>query len=141
MEDISIHNSSHPNPAEPAANCPFCNPGSERIILLENETVYALLDKFPVNPGHTLIIPKRHCADYFELSVKEQTDCWMMVNEAKEQLNSQFNPDGYNVGINIGASAGQTIFHVHIHLIPRYTGDVEEPRGGVRGVIPRRKNY
>ncbi len=141
MENISIHNSSHPNPAEPAANCPFCNPGSERKILLENETVYALLDKFPVNPGHTLIIPTRHCADYFELTAKEQSDCWLMLNDAKALLSMQYHPDGYNVGINIGALAGQTIFHVHIHLIPRYKGDVEDPRGGVRGVIPRRKNY
>jgi diadenosine tetraphosphate (Ap4A) HIT family hydrolase len=141
MEDQVIYNISHPDHAEPAAYCPFCIPESDRVILLENETVYALLDKFPVNPGHTLIIPKRHCADYFELSVKEQSDCWLMVNEAKALLTAQYHPDGYNVGINIGASAGQTIFHVHIHLIPRYTGDVEEPRGGVRGVIPRRKNY
>jgi diadenosine tetraphosphate (Ap4A) HIT family hydrolase len=141
MEDISLYNGSHPNHAEPAASCPFCNPESDRKILLENETVYALLDKFPVNLGHTLIIPKRHCADYFELTTEEQSDCWLMVNVAKALLTAQYHPDGYNVGINIGASAGQTIFHVHIHLIPRYTGDVEEPRGGVRGVIPMRKNY
>ncbi|MCF8340443.1 MAG: HIT family protein [Chitinophagaceae bacterium] len=129
------------NVSQSIESCPFCNIDSDRVTLLENETVYALLDKFPVSPGHTLIIPKRHCADYFDLTFKEQSDCWLMVNETKALLTAQYHPDGYNVGINIGASAGQTIFHLHIHLIPRYTGDVEEPRGGVRGVIPLKKNY
>ena len=129
------------NVSQSIESCPFCNIGSDRETLLENETVYALLDKFPASQGHTLIIPKRHCADYFDLTFKEQSDCWLMVNEAKSLLTVQYHPDGYNVGINIGASAGQTIFHMHIHLIPRYTGDVEDPRGGVRGVIPLKKNY
>ena len=129
------------NESQSSETCPFCNIDSDRVTLLENETVYALLDKFPVSQGHTLIIPKRHCADYFDLTFKEQSDCWLMVNETKALLTAQYHPDGYNVGINIGASAGQTIFHVHIHLIPRYTGDVEDPRGGVRGVIPLKKNY
>ncbi len=123
------------------AGCPFCNPNSERELLLESETVYAIFDKFPVINGHTLIIPKKHCVDYFELSFKEQSACWFMLNKTKEILIKEFNPDGFNVGININESAGQTVPHVHIHLIPRFKGDVKEPRGGVRGVIPERTNY
>lgn len=123
------------------AGCPFCNPDSKSELILESATVYSIYDKFPVNKGHTLIIPKRHCVDYFELSFKEQSACWFMLNKAKEILKMEFNPDGFNIGININESAGQTIPHVHIHLIPRYKGDVEIPRGGVRGVIPDKKNY
>jgi diadenosine tetraphosphate (Ap4A) HIT family hydrolase len=121
--------------------CPFCNPDIERELMLESATAYALLDKFPVNPGHTLIIPKRHVANYFELSFKEQSACWFMANKAREVLQKRFNPDGFNVGINVNESAGQTVGHVHIHIIPRYRGDVEEPRGGVRGVIPSNRDY
>jgi ATP adenylyltransferase len=123
------------------SNCPFCNSNVETELLFESSTTYAILDKFPVNIGHTLIIPKRHCANYFELSINEQSDCWVMLNRAKEFLSKKFNPDGYNVGINIGETAGQTVLHVHIHLIPRYNGDVKDPRGGIRGVIPEKKNY
>jgi diadenosine tetraphosphate (Ap4A) HIT family hydrolase len=122
-------------------DCPFCNPDAERELILESATAYAIFDKFPVNNGHTLIIPKKHCSDYFELSFKEQAACWYMLNKAKEILIQKFNPDGFNIGVNINESAGQTVPHVHIHLIPRYNGDVKEPRGGVRGVIPEKKNY
>lgn len=94
-----------------------------------------------MNPGHALVIPKRHCADYFELSVEEQEGCWRLLNEVKRLVADRFSPDGFNVGINVGAIAGQTVPHVHLHLIPRYRGDVEEPRGGVRGVIPSRQQY
>ena len=122
-------------------DCPFCKPDSERELILESATAYAIFDKFPVNNGHTLIIPKKHCSDYFELSFKEQSACWFMLNKAKEILTIEFRSDGFNIGININESAGQTIPHVHIHLIPRFNGDVKEPRGGVRGVIPEKKNY
>lgn len=121
--------------------CPFCEPDLERTILLETERAFGLLDKFPVSNGHTLIIPKRHCEDYFDLSIEEQSACWELLSEVKKLLVDQFNPDGFNVGINVGEAAGQTVGHVHIHLIPRYKGDVEEPRGGVRGVIPEKRNY
>jgi diadenosine tetraphosphate (Ap4A) HIT family hydrolase len=142
-ENCEIYEYQHFNQIEHSANenCPFCNPDSERELLLESATAYALLDKFPVNPGHTLIIPKRHTANYFDLSFKEQSACWFMVNKAKEVLQNRFNPDGFNVGININESAGQTVSHVHIHIIPRFSGDVDEPRGGVRGVIPEKRNY
>jgi len=142
-ENCEIYEYQHFNQLAHPGNelCPFCNPDGERELLLESATAYAMLDKFPVNPGHTLIIPKRHVANYFELSFKEQSACWFMANKAKEVLQKRFNPDGFNVGININESAGQTVGHVHIHIIPRYKGDVEEPRGGVRGVIPSNRDY
>jgi diadenosine tetraphosphate (Ap4A) HIT family hydrolase len=123
------------------SDCPFCNPDSERELIVESATVFAIYDKFPVNDGHALIIPKRHCEDYFDLTFKEQAACIFMLNKVKEIVLSKFSPDGFNVGINVGEKAGQTVDHVHIHLIPRYKGDVEEPRGGVRGVVPYKKEY
>jgi diadenosine tetraphosphate (Ap4A) HIT family hydrolase len=122
-------------------DCPFCNPDVERELIVESATAYAIYDKFPVNDGHALIIPKKHCSDYFALSFKEQAACIFMLNRVKEIVSEKFNPDGFNIGINIGEKAGQTVGHVHIHLIPRYNGDVEDPRGGVRGVIPNKQKY
>jgi diadenosine tetraphosphate (Ap4A) HIT family hydrolase len=122
-------------------NCPFCNPDSERELIVETATMYAMYDKFPVNEGHALIIPKRHIPNYFELSIKEQYAYLLVLNKVKEIVTKRFQPDGFNIGINIGEHAGQTISHVHIHLIPRYKGDVEDPKGGVRGVIPDKQKY
>lgn len=122
-------------------DCPFCNPDFDRELIVESPNAYAIYDKFPVNEGHSLIIPKRHCEDYFDLTFEEQTECVFMLNKVKEIVSKRFKPDGFNVGINVGEKAGQTVNHVHIHLIPRYDGDVEEPRGGVRGVIPNKRNY
>jgi diadenosine tetraphosphate (Ap4A) HIT family hydrolase len=122
-------------------SCVFCNPDSDRELIVETATAYAIYDKFPVNEGHALIIPKRHCQNYFDLSFKEQSACNFMLNAVKEIITSRFNPDGFNVGINVGQHAGQTIDHVHIHLIPRYKGDVADPRGGIRGVIPDKQKY
>jgi diadenosine tetraphosphate (Ap4A) HIT family hydrolase len=119
--------------------CPFCN--VEREIILETEMSFAIYDGFPVNEGHALIIPKRHIANYFDLSLEEQKDCIELLNRVKSILQEKYNPAGFNVGININEAAGQTVPHVHIHLIPRYVDDVDEPRGGVRGVIPGRKLY
>ncbi|HSK13148.1 MAG TPA: HIT family protein [Phnomibacter sp.] len=110
-------------------------------MIVGSATTYSIFDKFPVNEGHALIIPKRHVANYFELTVKEQTAGVLMLNKVKEILMEKYGPDGFNVGINVGEVAGQTIHHVHIHLIPRYKGDVEAPRGGVRGVIPDKRSY
>jgi diadenosine tetraphosphate (Ap4A) HIT family hydrolase len=123
------------------SDCPFCKLDSDRKLIFESETVYAIYDKFPVNAGHVLIIPKKHCPDYFQLTFEEQSDCILMLNKVREEVNNQFNPDGFNVGINVGEKAGQTVNHVHIHLIPRYCGDVADPRGGVRGVIPEKQKY
>ena len=122
-------------------DCPFCLNNLNSEILLENNFSYAIYDKFPVSKGHILIIPKQHNSNYFDLSLEEQKECLILLNNAKKILDKEFKPDGYNIGININKDAGQTIWHAHIHLIPRYNGDVEEPRGGVRGVIPFKKNY
>ena len=119
--------------------CPFCNLEREKI--LESELSFAIFDGFPVNDGHALIIPKRHTANYFDLTLEEQKDCIELLNRIKLIVQEKYNPAGFNVGININEAAGQTVPHVHIHLIPRYEGDVDEPRGGVRGVIPIMKNY
>jgi diadenosine tetraphosphate (Ap4A) HIT family hydrolase len=119
--------------------CPFCK--SVRLIIKENNNSFAIYDRFPVNNGHVLIIPKRHCSNYFELTIEEQNDCIELMNEVKISIQNKFNPDGYNIGININVAAGQSVPHVHIHLIPRYSGDVENPIGGVRGVIPEKKIY
>jgi ATP adenylyltransferase len=122
-------------------NCPFCAVDTDRELVMESATTFAIYDKYPVNPGHTLIVPKRHVANYFELNLKEQTACLLLINAAKQTLDKIFNPDGYNIGVNIAEVAGQTVPHVHIHLIPRYKGDVEKPAGGVRGVIPGKQEY
>lgn len=120
--------------------CPFCQVDESRI-LASRENCFALLDLFAVSEGHTLIIPRRHVANYFELSPEEQGELWDFVNECQKILQEKYSPDGFNVGINVNAAAGQSIPHVHIHLIPRYEGDVANPRGGVRGVIPAKQNY
>jgi len=141
-ENVEIYEYRHFNQIKRKnADCPFCNPDPERELILESATAFAIYDKFPVNEGHALIIPKRHCADYFQLTFKEQSACWYILNATKKVLDKSFKPEGFNVGININESAGQTIEHVHIHLIPRYSGDVEIPEGGVRGVIPSKQQY
>ena len=119
-------------------DCPFCHPAD---ILFENDMAYSLLDKSPVNPGHLLIIPKRHIADFFLCTRAEKDALLSLLDEAKSYLDGEHAPAGYNIGINVGEAAGQTIFHVHLHLIPRYQGDMENPRGGVRGVIPGKQHY
>jgi diadenosine tetraphosphate (Ap4A) HIT family hydrolase len=120
---------------------PFFDENEERELIFESATAFSFYDKFPVNKGHALVVPKRLVANYFDLSTKEQTACWIMINKVKEELQNKYNPDGFNIGININETAGQTISHVHIHIIPRYKGDSENPRGGVRGVIPSKQNY
>jgi diadenosine tetraphosphate (Ap4A) HIT family hydrolase len=122
-------------------NCPFCNLDPDVHIWLEKETCIAIKDSFPVSTGHTLIIPKDHISSYFDLSAEVQCACWETVNEMKAVLEKKYRPDGFNVGINVGEASGQTISHVHIHLIPRYKGDMKNPRGGVRGVIPEKQSY
>ena len=122
-------------------DCPFCNPGSDREIIAESESEYSIYDKFPVSNGHALIIPKKHCSDYFDLAFNEQSSCILMLNKVKQIINEKYKPDGFNIGINVGSAAGQTVNHVHIHLIPRYKGDVKTPEGGIRNVIPAKAKY
>lgn len=121
--------------------CVFCELPTERIVA-ENELCVAIRDGFPVTPLHTLVIPKRHVADYFELYQPELNAIHSLLAKQRESIrNKDPSVTGFNVGINAGADAGQTIFHVHVHLIPRRSGDVEQPRGGVRGVIPDKQSY
>lgn len=120
-------------------SCPFCGNGLK--ILRENELAFAIYDKYPVSRGHLLVIPKRHVSDYFDTTPEERRAMNELLDECKAMLDETFSPDGYNIGINVGEAAGQTIFHVHVHLIPRYKGDLDDPRGGVRGVIPEKRIY
>lgn len=142
-EHCEVYEYQHFNqiPRPNRAECPFCHPDPERELLSESATVYALLDRYPVSPGHALIIPKQHMNSYFELSDRVRTACWLMVSRVQTILSQRFRPEGFNVGINVGAVAGQTVPHVHIHLIPRYPGDVPNPVGGVRNVIPDKGDY
>ena len=109
--------------------------------LLENEVGFVIYDGYPVSKGHCLIVPHRVYSDYFESTNEEVIGLQKLVLETKKLLDEKFQPDGFNVGINSGESGGQTVPHVHIHLIPRYKGDMENPRGGVRGVIPSKQKY
>ncbi len=121
--------------------CPFCELSSNPDIIAESSSAVAFLDGYPVSEGHTLIIPRRHVANYFDLTESEQQELWQLVNHCKTILEERYHPDGFNVGINVNEAAGQSVFHAHIHLIPRYKGDVENPKGGVRGVIPGKQKY
>lgn len=106
-----------------------------------NGTMFAIHDRFPVNPGHTLIVPRRFLPSWFDFSETERLDAFALIDIVCDELRSRHSPDGFNIGFNDGAAAGQTVFHAHIHVIPRYAGDVPDPRGGVRHVIPDRGNY
>lgn len=121
-------------------NCIFCNMDNNRIVL-QNETAYAIFDAFPVSKGHMLIIPKRHVKDYFESDEQDREGLWSLLDECKKYLDEKYQPAGYNIGMNCGDAAGQTVMHLHIHLISRYKGDIHNPRGGVRGVIPDKRIY
>jgi diadenosine tetraphosphate (Ap4A) HIT family hydrolase len=120
---------------------PFLIGEETRELIIETATVFSFYDKFPVSQGHSLIVPKRLVSNYFDLTLKEQTACWIVANKVKTILQEKYNPDGFNIGINVNAEAGQTIWHSHIHIIPRYKGDVQNPKGGIRGVIPSKKIY
>ena len=119
---------------------PFCTLPPERIVA-SNDHGLVIRDGFPVSPGHTLIISRRHVASFFEISQEERAGLLSLLDESKRALQLEHHPDGYNIGINDGPSAGQTVPHLHIHLIPRYAGDQKDPRGGVRRVVPENANY
>ena len=129
------------NPAESRVACPFCDRIAAGDLIAGNGSAAALLDGYPLNPGHCLVVPRRHVADFFDLSQPEQADIWRLVSELKTRLDRERAPAGYNIGINVGAAAGQTVWHAHVHLIPRHAGDVEDPRGGVRWVIAAKAPY
>ena len=124
---------------DPNDPCLFCK--DAKGISLDNELAYSARDSYGVSPGHTLVMPKRHVADFFDLTAEEVAACMNLINAEKKSIDEEFSPDGYNIGVNIGPAAGQSIFHVHIHIIPRYKGDVENPQGGVRHVLPKKAHY
>jgi len=126
---------------EPDQMCLFCNIPPERVID-SNDLAYAIHDGFPVTHLHTLVIPKRHVEDYFGLSQNELEACHELLKKIRSDIVAEdLEVEGFNVGMNAGQVAGQTIFHCHIHLIPRRKGDVENPRGGVRHIIPGKGFY
>ena len=122
--------------------CIFCEIATTDRVIDQTDHTFVIRDAFPVTEGHTLIIPKRHVADYFDLNPNEKSDIQELLQKHKAMIEvNDESVDGFNIGINVGATAGQTVFHVHVHLIPRRIGDVENPKGGVRGVIPAKQKY
>lgn len=124
-------------------DCLFCdrdNPQKNRIVL-ENELFYARWDNFPVSKGHAEIVPKRHVESFFELTKEELIQMYGLLNKTKEIIDKKYSPSAYNIGINDGEAAGRTIHHLHIHIIPRYEGDVKNPKGGIRHIIPEKGFY
>jgi diadenosine tetraphosphate (Ap4A) HIT family hydrolase len=120
--------------------CPFCELPPNRIVRA-NEFGFWIRDGYPVSPGHSLVIPKRHIGSFFDTTVDERQALLALLEDAKLAAVTELHPSGFNIGINDGAAAGQTVPHLHIHLIPRYIGDMADPRGGVRWVIPDKADY
>jgi diadenosine tetraphosphate (Ap4A) HIT family hydrolase len=120
--------------------CPFCNVSADRI-LESDRFALVIADAYPVTVGHTLIVPRRHISDIFELTVRETRSICRLLCIVRDRLDRTRAPAGYNIGVNVGPTAGQTVMHAHIHLIPRYSGDVDDPTGGVRNVIPGKGRY
>ena len=123
-------------------SCIFCDIiKDKKEIILENELAAAFYDSFPVSQGHALIIPKRHCETYFDLTSEEMKAMFELSQEVKQLLDNLHHPDGYNIGFNAGVDAGQSVMHCHMHVIPRYHGDTINPRGGIRKVVKIKDNY
>ena len=120
-----------PSPPNPSP-CELCTASD---VILQNALAYARYDNNALSPGHVLVVPKRHVANFFDMSTEEQSAVLQLLGEAHRYVQPAFSPDGYNVGINVGAAAGQSRMHVHVHLIPRYVGDVPDPKGGIRCVL------
>jgi diadenosine tetraphosphate (Ap4A) HIT family hydrolase len=120
--------------------CPFCAVGEARIVW-SSAAALALWDAFPVSKGHALVVPRRHVASWRDLTAAEKAELLAGVDALRELLDAEHRPDGYNIGCNDGVAAGQTVMHVHLHVIPRYTGDASDPRGGVRWVLPGKAAY
>lgn len=123
------------------SDCPFCNSNKEKGIISENKTFFLRLDLYPISKGHILLIPKRHISSIFDLNYHELIDFYDLMRLAREYLDDKYSPNGFNIGINEGEAGGQTINHLHVHLIPRYLGDVIDPTGGVRNLIPEKASY
>jgi diadenosine tetraphosphate (Ap4A) HIT family hydrolase len=122
------------------AECQFCKLPENRILFAQGRSL-VFRDAFPISPGHTLVIPSRHVQSIFELEDDEREDLFQALNRARDEIIFALKPDGFNIGINDGLSAGQTVMHLHVHLIPRYAGDVVDPRGGIRWIFPEKAKY
>lgn len=122
-------------------DCFFCGCYTKKDYFLENDLAFARFDDFPVNTGHLEVIPKRHVKDWWETTPEERIAIFNLIDEAKRIVDDKYHPDAYNIGMNLGEMAGQSVMHLHVHLIPRYKGDVENHRGGVRGVISHKQSY
>ena len=121
-----------------SADCPFCQPND---VIMENSLAVAIYDRYPVSRGHVLVMPKRHFPDIFEATDEEIGALSELTRRVRDYIEREYAPDGYNIGINSGRAAGQSIMHLHIHFIPRYAGDRRDPKGGIRGVIPKKQRY
>lgn len=124
--------------------CIFCqmfNKQKDVEVVAEFNHCFVIKDQYPVSPGHLLIIPNKHYADWFQTPLQIQIEILKALELMKEKLDAEMEPDGYNIGMNCGKEAGQTVMHLHVHLIPRFQGDMEDPKGGVRGVIPEKQKY
>ena len=113
-------------------DCELCHPEQ---IVAENTAAYARYDSNSLAPGHVIVVPRRHVADFFDMTAQEQAAVLALLNEARRLIQAKHSPDGYNIGVNVGKAAGQSRMHVHVHLIPRYAGDVPDPAGGIRRVL------
>ncbi len=133
-----FHKYAHKN-VDPS--CIFCRLGQEETVIAHFKKCYVIKDRYPVSPGHVLIIPYEHTPNWFTASDEIKLDIIQALSAMKKDLDEEFHPDGYNIGMNCGEASGQSIMHLHVHLIPRYQGDIPNPRGGVRGVIPSKQNY
>lgn len=126
--------------APDSPDCPFCRPAAG-CVRRETPHAVALRDGFPVTAGHTLVVPRQHVASLFDLPEAERVAVWALVAEVRGLLAAEFGPDAFTIGLNDGPAAGQTVPHAHVHVIPRRTGDVPDPRGGVRWVVPQKAAY
>ena len=122
-------------------DCPFCQALLDRELIAANAATIAFADRFPLSRGHTLVVPRQHVDSVFSLSTAEAHSLWDLVATVRQELARTFAPTGFNIGINDGVAAGQTVPHAHVHIIPRYAGDVPDPRGGVRWVMPAKAAY
>ena len=122
------------------SSCPFCSitPGRKSV---ENEHAIAIGDAYPVTDGHTLVIPRQHVSSIYQLNATQQTALWDLVAEVRQSILAKLKPDGFNIGVNDGLAAGQTVEHAHVHIIPRYTGDVPDARGGIRWIFSENAKY
>ena len=131
---------SSPRSGHRKADCPFCDVARESVVA-ESRHALAIRDRYPVSRGHTLVVPRAHAESLFAQSAEIQADVWRLVAKVRGELQSRLDPDGFNVGLNDGQAAGQIVQHAHVHVIPRFDGDVADPRGGIRWILPEHAAY